>query len=316
MLAIDVDREAAGRYGIPVGDILDLVESLGTRQVGEVVQGQRRFDLILRWSDDVRSSATEMGKALIYTESGTRVPLSAVAKIELIEGPSTIQREWAKRRIILQANVRGRDVGSFVADVRTMLKEEIVLPEGYYTTLGGQFENLERAQTRLLIVVPMALILIFSLLYLTYGRAADALRVFTGVPFGAVGGIAALWLRDMPFSISAGVGFIALSGVAVLGDMVLVSRVMQLLERGREPMIAIREAAESRLRPVLMTSMVAALGFAPMALNTGVGAEVQKPLATVVIGGMITATIATLVVLPVLYAAFGARLPPARAKGG
>jgi cobalt-zinc-cadmium resistance protein CzcA len=216
--------------------------------------------------------------------------------------------KWAKRRVVIQANVRGRDVGSFVGDVRRVLGD-INLPEGYYTTLGGQFENLERAQTRLLFVVPIALLLVFSLLYLTYGRAADALRVFTGVPFGAVGGIVALWARDMPFSISAGVGFIALSGVAVLGDMVLVSYVMQLVKRGRAPLAAIREAAETRLRPVLMTAMVAAFGFIPMAFNTGVGAEVQRPLATVVVGGMITSTIATLLVLPVLYAVFGARLP-------
>jgi len=200
-------------------------------------------------------------------------------------------------------------VGSFVDDVLRVLRNDVDLPDGYYTTLGGQFENFEHAQKRLLIVVPIALLLIFSLLYLTYGRAADALRVFTGVPFGAVGGIVALWMRDMPFSISAGVGFVALSGVAVLGDMVLVSYIMQLLKRGRAPLAAIREAAETRLRPVLMTSLVAAFGFIPMAFNTGVGAEVQRPLATVVVGGMITSTIATLLVLPVLYAVFGARLP-------
>jgi cobalt-zinc-cadmium resistance protein CzcA len=232
--------------------------------------------------------------------------LSSVAKVELVEGPSTIQREWAKRRVIIQTNVRGRDVGSFVGDVRHALAD-IDLGEGYYTKLGGQFEHLERAQQRLLFVVPMALLLVFSLLYLTYGRAADALRVFTGVPFGAVGGIVALWLRDMPFSISAGVGFIALSGVAVLGDMVLVSHVRHLLEQERSPLVAIREAAETRLRPVLMTALVAAFGFLPMAFSTGVGAEVQKPLATVVLGGMITSTFATLLVLPVLYALFASR---------
>jgi len=308
MLTIDVDRQAAGRYGIPVGEILSVVESLGTRKVGQVIDGQRRFDLVLRLGDDARSSAARIGQVLIHTEGGAQLPLSSVANIQVAEAPSTIQREWAKRRVVIQANVRGRDVGSFVADVRRGL-DGIELPEGYYTTLGGQFENLERAQTRLLFVVPIALLLIFSLLYLTYGRAADALRVFTGVPFGAVGGIVALWVRDMPFSISAGVGFIALSGVAVLGDMVLVSYVMQLLERGRAPLDAIREAAETRLRPVLMTAMVAAFGFIPMAFNTGVGAEVQRPLATVVVGGMITSTIATLLVLPVLYAVFGARLP-------
>lgn len=308
MLTIDVDRQAAGRYGIPVGEILEVVESLGARKLGQVIDNQRRFDLVLRLGDDARSSAERIGQVLIRTEAGAQVPLSSVARVGAIEGPSTIQREWARRRVVIQANVRGRDVGSFVGDIRRVLRE-IELPEGYYTTLGGQFENLERAQKRLMFVVPIALLLVFSLLYLTYQRAADALRVFTGVPFGAVGGIVALWLRDMPFSISAGVGFIALSGVAVLGDMVLVSYVMQLLKRGQPPLEAIREAAETRLRPVLMTAMVAAFGFIPMAFNTGVGAEVQRPLATVVVGGMVTSTIATLLVLPVLYAVFGARLP-------
>ena len=308
MLTIDVDRQAAGRYGIPAGEILEVVESLGTRKVGQVIDGQRRFDLVLRLGEDARSSAERISQVLIHTEGGAQVPLSSVANIQVVEGPSTIQREWAKRRVVIQANVRVRDVGSFVADVRRAL-DDVELPDGYYTTLGGQFENLERARNRLMFVVPIALLLIISLLYLTYGRMADALRVFTGVPFGAVGGIVALWIREMPFSISAGVGFIALSGVAVLGDMVLVSYVMQLLRRGRAPLDAIREAAETRLRPVLMTAMVAAFGFIPMAFNTGVGAEVQRPLATVVVGGMITSTIATLLVLPVLYAVFGARLP-------
>jgi len=308
MLTIDVDQQAAGRYGIPVGEILEVVESLGNRKVGQVALGQRRFDLVLRLSDDASSSAERIRQVLIRTTAGAQVPLASVATIELVEGPATIQREWAQRRVIIQANVRGRDVGSFVADVRSAL-DKVDLPEGYYAALGGQFENFERAQKRLYFVVPIALLLVFSLLYLSYGRAADALRVFTGVPFGAVGGIALLWLRDMPFSISAGVGFIALSGVAVLGDMVLVSSVMQLLQQGRAPLVAIREAAETRLRPVLMTALVAAFGFIPMAFNTGVGAEVQRPLATVVVGGVLTSTLATLLVLPVLYALFGARLP-------
>ncbi|MBK8481688.1 MAG: efflux RND transporter permease subunit [Proteobacteria bacterium] len=309
MLTIDVDRQAAGRYGIPVGTILEVLESLATRKVGQVIDGQRRFDLVLRLGDDARSSAEAIGQVLLRSAAGAQVPLSALAHLRVVEGPSTIQRDWAKRRVVIQANVRGNDVGSFVGEVRRVLAQ-VKLPEGYYTTLGGQFENLERAQTRLLFVVPIALLLILSLLYLTYGRAADALRVFTGVPFGAVGGVVALWLRDLPFSISAGVGFIALSGVAVLGDMVLVSYVRQLLKRGRAPLAAIREAAETRLRPVLMTAMVAAFGFIPMAFNTGVGAEVQRPLATVVIGGMITATIATLLVLPVLYASLATTPPP------
>lgn len=305
-LAIDVDREAAGRYGIPVAEILEFIESLGTRKVGEVIQGQRRFDLVLRLSPEVRTSADAIGNILMRTEAGAQVPLSRVADIRIVDGPSTIHREWAQRRIVVQANVRGRDVGSFIRDLRESLDSNLTLPDGYYTELGGQFENMERARERLVVVVPIALMLVFSLLYLTYGRFSNAIRIFTGVPFGAVGGVAALWLTGIPFSISAGVGFIALSGVAVLGDMVLVSRVMQLLDRGQPLMVAIREAAQTRLRPVLMTGMVAALGFVPMALNTGVGAEIQKPLAVVVIGGMVTSTIATMFVLPLLYAVFGA----------
>ncbi len=306
MLTIALDREAAGRYGVGVDEILGVIESFGTRKVGQVIEGQRRFDLVLTLDEDTRRSAERIRRVLVRARSGAQVPLGALAKIELAEGPSTVQREWARRRVIVQANVRGRDVGSFIEELRRTLRA-IDLPEGYTTTLGGQFENLERAQRRLLFVVPTALLLIFTLLYLTYGRVADALRVFTGVPFGAVGGIVALWLRDMPFSISAGVGFIALSGVAVLGDMVLVSTVKQLMARGRPLLDAIREAATTRLRPVLMTSLVAAFGFIPMAVNTGVGAEVQRPLATVVVGGMITSTVATLLVLPVLYAVMGKR---------
>ncbi len=306
MLSIEIDRQAAGRYGVPVGEILEVIESLGTRKLGEVIDGQRRFDLVLRLGDDVHHSAERIGQVLIRTASGAQVPLFAVADIEITEGPASIQREWAKRRVIVQANVRGRDVGSFVTDVREVLSE-LDLPEGYFTNVGGQFENLEHAQQRLLIVVPIGLLLIFSLLYLTYGRTIDALRVFTGVPFGAVGGVVALWIRGMPLSISAGVGFIALSGVAVLGDMVLVSSVSQLRARGIAPAQAIEQAAQTRLRPVLMTALVAAFGFIPMAFNTGVGAEVQRPLATVVVGGMVTSTLATLLVLPVLYVSFTGR---------
>ena len=309
LLQVEVDRAAAGRYGIAVGDVLSVVESLGTRRVGEVVQGQRRFDLVLRLDDDARASKEAMERMLIATSDGARVPLSSVASLHVVEGPSTIQREWAKRRVVVQTNVNGRDVGTFVADLRRVLRDDVDLPDGYYVTLGGQFENMERAKDRLLVVVPIALLLVLALLYLTYGRMSDALRVFTGVPFGAVGGVAALWLREMPFSVSAAVGFIALSGVAVLGDIVLVSRIRQLQARGKSVVESVREAAVSRVRPVLMTSLVAGFGFIPMALNTGVGAEVQRPLATVVVGGITTATIATLFVLPVLYAIFAQRTP-------
>lgn len=310
ILQIEVNREAIARYGIAAEEILEVVAALGARKVGEVVEGQRRFDLAMRLDDRYRHDARQIGRILIRAPGGERVPLAQLADIQVVEGPSTITREWARRRIVVQSNVRGRDMGSFVVDVQRGIAAHVDLPEGYYVQLGGQFENFERARARLAIVVPVALLLIFGLLYITYRRVLDALRVFTGVPFAAIGGVFALWLRDMPFTISAGVGFVALSGVAVLGDMVLVSRVRQLLARGHETLDAIRLAAETRMRPVLMTGLVAALGFVPMALNTGVGAEVQRPLATVVIGGMVTSTVATLVVLPVLYAILGARVPP------
>jgi len=310
MVTMAVNRDKAGRHGVPVGEILAYIDSLGTRKLGQVIEGQRRFDLVLKWDEPWRTSAVAIGQIPFVSASGKQIPLGELVDIQMEEGPSSIQREWAQRRILVQANVRQRDMGSFVADVRRVLREEVALPEGYTTQIGGQFENMERAQKRLMMVVPLALLLVFVLLYLTYGRISSVLRIFTGIPFGAVGGVAALWLTGTPFSISAGVGFIALSGVSVLGDMVLVSRVIQLQKQGLLLWVAVKEAARTRMRPVLMTGMVAALGFVPMALNTGIGAEIQKPLALVVIGGMITATIATLVVLPLLYVEFNRRSKP------
>ena len=313
ILRIEVDRGAIARYGIPADEVLALVESLGGRRVGEVVEGQMRFDLVLRLDDRFREDPRRIERLPITAPGGQRVPLGQVADISVVEGSSTINREWARRRITIQANVRGRDVGSFVADVRDAVAAGVELPPGYYVRFGGQFEHLVRARERLMIVVPLALLLIFSLLYLTFGRVRYALLVFTGVPFAAVGGVVTLWLLDMPFSISAGVGFVAVSGVSVLGQLVLVSRATQLMAVGRSLAEATREAAETRLRPVLMTGLVAVLGFVPMALNTGVGAEVQRPLAVVVIGGIATSMLATLVVLPALFAAFGA--PRSRGDG-
>ena len=304
ILRIEVDREAVAHFGIPVQDVLELVESLGTRRVGEVVEEQMRFALVLTLDDRFRNDPLRLERLLVTAPDGQRVPLGKLAHINVVEEPSTINREWARRRIAIQVNIRDRDVGSFVADLKAAIAK-VELAPGYYVRYGGQFEHLERAQKRLMIVVPIALLLVFTLLYLTFGRARDALLVFTGVPFAAVGGIAALWWLEMPFSISAGVGFIAVSGVSVLGQLVLVSRARQLLAAGRALAEATREAAETRLRPVLMTGLVAATGFVPMAFNTGVGAEVQRPLAVVVIGGVITSMIATLIVLPVLYSAFG-----------
>jgi cobalt-zinc-cadmium resistance protein CzcA len=301
VLSIDVDREAIGRHGIPVKDVLAVVEALGTREVGMLQEGEMRFAIALRIDDRWRTDAESVGRILVTAANGDRIPLARLAAITTVEGPSSIQREWGKRRIVVQANVRGRDISSFVEELERALDERLELPPGYYTRIGGQFEHLQQARQRLLVVVPVALTLVFVLLYFTYHRVIDAVRVFTGVPFAAVGGVVALWLRDMPFSISAAVGFIALSGVSVLGDMVLVSAVRQRLAEGESLHAAVSAAAEDRLRPVLMTALVASLGFLPMALNTGFGAEVQRPLATVVIGGVISSTVLTLLVLPVLY---------------
>lgn len=307
VLAIEVDRDAIGRYGIPARDVLEVVEALGTREVGVMQDGEMRVAIALRIDDRLRTDAQSVGRILVTAANGDRIPLARLAKIDTVEGPSSIQREWGKRRIVVQANVRGRDIAGFVDELQRALDERVELPAGYYVRIGGQFEHLEQARRRLMVVVPVALLLIFVLLYFTYHRVLDALRVFTGVPFAAVGGVVALWVRDMPFSISAAVGFIALSGVSVLGDMVLVSAVRQHIAAGKPMQQAISAAADERLRPVLMTALVASLGFVPMALNTGFGAEVQRPLATVVIGGVISSTLLTLVVLPVLYGLFARR---------
>jgi cobalt-zinc-cadmium resistance protein CzcA len=305
VLQIKLKQEELARHGVPAKVVSDVIESIGGKRLGEVIEGQLRFPLVARMPDDKRSGAEAIGAILIPTASGERLPLSRLADIRMVEGPATIEREWGQRRIAVSANVRGRDIGSFVTEAQQQLKEKLKLPPGrYFYEIGGQFEHLQRARTRLMIVVPLAALLIFGLLYATYQNFIDALRVFTGVPFGWVGGIFALWLRDMPFSISAAIGFIALSGVAVLDDMILVSYVRQLRKKGMPLDEAVTEAATKRLRPVLMTTLVASLGFLPMAFSTGMGAEVQRPLATVVIGGVIGAMVMSLLVLRVLYVVF------------
>jgi len=309
VLEVTVDRAAIARYGVPARDVLDVVAAVGAWTVGEVREGERRFDLALRLASEYRDDPAKLATVLVSAPGGERIPLGRLTTIRETSGPTTIQREWGKRRLVVQANVRSRDLGGFVDTLRSALEEKVALPAGYFIRFGGQFEHLERAQARLLLVVPVALALIFGLLYVTYQRVLDAVRIFADVPFAMVGGVLALLVRGLPFSISAAVGFVALSGVSVLGDMVLVSRVRQLLERGKPLAEAIHEAALSRLRPVLMTAAVAAIGFLPMALNTGVGAEVQRPLATVVIGGIVSSTLLTLLVSPVLYAVLGAGQP-------
>lgn len=314
VLKIQVDQEAIARYGVPARSVLDVIESIGGQEVGEVVEGELRFPLAVRLPARLRSGPEAVGSILIATPSGERLPLSRLARITEVEGPSTITREWGQRRTTIQANVRGRDVGSFVREAKEAIAQEVELPAGRYRLeWGGQFENLSRAQTRLAIVVPVALGLIFLLLYMSFGSVRLAFLVFTAVPLAVTGGVAALWLRGMPFSISAGVGFIALSGVAVLNGLVMVTFIRQLRRSGMEVDEAVVSGSLTRLRPVLMTALVAALGFVPMAIATGMGAEVQRPLATVVIGGVLSSTLLTLLVLPCLYRWFE---PPSDAVSG
>ena len=307
LLQIRINQDQIARYGVPASTIMNLVRALGTHNVGEVYEGQLRFPLIIRLPEKARADPEAISQILVGTPSGERIPLSRLASIEKVTGPNTIKRDWYQRRITIESNVRGRDLGSFVAEAQRVVAAKVQLPPGRYRVeWGGQFENLQRARTRLMIVVPIALLMILSLLYMTYRNWIDSLRVFTGVPFAWIGGILALWIRDMPFSISAAVGFIALSGVAVLDDMLLVSTIRQLRRRGRSLDEAVEEAAMTRLRPILMTTLVASLGFVPMAFSTGMGAEVQRPLATVVIGGVCSAMVMSLLVLRVLYVVFNA----------
>jgi cobalt-zinc-cadmium resistance protein CzcA len=305
-LQVRIKQDEIARYGMSARSVLDLVQALGGTPAGEVHEGQLRFPLAVWLPDRLRASPEAVGRLLLMAPSGERLPLSRLADITVVEGPAKIMREAGQRRIVVQCNVRGRDLGSFVAEAQRRVAERVPLPAGrYHREWGGQFENLERARLRLEIVVPLALGLIFALLYLTYHRFSDVLLVFSAIPLACVGGVLALWVRGLPFSISAGVGFIALSGVSVLNSMVLVTFIRHLLDKGVLLHRAVEEAALTRLRPVLMTALVASLGFLPMALSTGVGAEVQRPLATVVIGGVISSTLLTLLVLPVLYDLFG-----------
>ncbi|GJM25622.1 MAG: resistance-nodulation-cell division divalent metal cation efflux transporter CzcA [Phycisphaerae bacterium] len=301
LLEVRVKQDQLARYGIAAADVLDFVASIGNVKVGEIRQDQVRFSLTVRLADIYRRDPERVGKLLIPTAKGDRLPLYRLAELRIVDGPSSINREWSKRRLTVQCNARGRDIGSLAKEVEERIATDVELPTGYFVRFGGQFEHLERAGKRLMLVVPLGLLLIFLLLYFTYGRITDVLRIFATLPLSAIGGIVALHLRDMPFSVSAGIGFVAMSGVSVLGDMVFVSFLRGLLEKGRPLSNAIREAALARVRPVLMTGLVASLGFVPMALNTGVGAEVQRPLATVVIGCVVTSTMLTLLALPVFY---------------
>ena len=305
VLAVTPKRDMLARYSINMSGVQDAVATAtGGRAAGQVFESDRRFDVVVRLPEELRTNVDALGSLPIPIGGNGAagfVPLGQFADIELSVGPNQISRENGKRRAVITANVRGRDLGSFIAELRTKIDAEVTLPEGYYVEYGGTFEQLQSAATRLQIVVPLALLLIFGLLFTLFGSAKDAATVFSGVPLALTGGVAALALRDIPMSISAGVGFIALSGVAVLNGVVMLSFIKDLRERGMDLDAAIREGALTRLRPVLMTALVASLGFVPMALNVGAGSEVQRPLASVVIGGIISSTILTLIVLPALY---------------
>jgi cobalt-zinc-cadmium resistance protein CzcA len=307
VLEIRVDQAALARHGVPAAHVMELVEAIGGIRVGEIREDQRRFDLMVRLPERYRSDPETVGRILLPAASGERIPLEQLADVRQIEGPSTITREWQRRRIVVQCNVRGRDVGGFVEEVRDRIGREVSFPAGYFVTFAGQFEHLERARLRLYLVVPLALALILFLLYTSTGSVRDALLIFTAAPFATVGGVLALAVRGMPFTVSAGIGFVAVSGVAMLAGLVLVSTIRRMTDAGAPLGEAIEESAIVRLRPVLMTTLVASLGFVPMALNTGVGAEVQRPLATVVVGGVLSANVLTLLVLPALYRLFGRR---------
>lgn len=309
-LSIEADRDAIARYGINVQDVNNIVQSIIAGQpAGIVYEGEQRFDMIVRLTEGSAQDIESIKKLLVSAppvvagSTGALIPLSALAKISVEEGPAQISREDRRRRIVVELNVRGRDIGTFVKDAQAEIDKDVKLPEGYYITWGGQFENLQRATLMLSIVVPIALLLIFILLFMTFGSVSEALLIYTGIPFAVVGGVFALAIRGMPFSISAGVGFIALSGVAVLNGVVMVSYINSLKEH-MDTEAAVFEGALTRLRPVLMTALVASLGFFPMAFSSSAGAEVQRPLATVVIGGLITSSILTLLLLPNLYVWF------------
>ena len=303
---VEYDRTRLAGYGLQVADVNDVLSTAFAGKVaGQVFENERRFDLVVRLDSTHRRSIEDVGNLVIPTPSGNQIPLAQVARIYYDLGPAQISRESSRRRIVVGFNVEGRDVQSVVSDIQDRLDRDVKLPTGYYFTYGGQFENLQKATSRLLIAVPAALLLIFALLYFTFHSLRQALLIFTAIPMSAIGGVFALLLRGMPFSISAGVGFIALFGVAVLNGIVLIGTFNQLEKEGMtDALERVMAGAQERLRPVLMTATVASLGFLPMALSTGAGAEVQKPLATVVIGGLVTATFLTLFVLPQLYLIF------------
>jgi cobalt-zinc-cadmium resistance protein CzcA len=302
MLSVIPKRLALARYGLTVAELQDTVATaIGGENAGLIFEGDRRFNIVVRLPEIIRRDVNKLSELPIALAAGGYVPLSEVATLDIAPAPNQISRENGKRRIVVTANVRGKDLGSFVKEVKAKINTDVEIPAGYWLEFGGTFEQLESASKRLSIVLPLTLALIFALLIMAFSSVKDALIIFTGIPLALTGGVISLWLRDMPLSISAGVGFIALSGVAVLNGLVMLAFIRQLCKERTELISAIVDGAMIRLRPVLMTALVAGLGFVPMALNMGTGAEVQRPLATVVIGGIISSTLLTLLVLPLLY---------------
>lgn len=306
-LQVKVNQDQIARYGIMASDVLDLVEMAGSRHVGDIYDEQRRFPLVVRLPDKQRTDVEALANTLIPAESGQYLPLKYLADIEETEGYSTINREWGRRLIKVQCNVRDRDIASFVQEAQSRIKNEMKLPEGYVVEWGGQFEHLHRSKIRFIIVVPVTLFLIFFMLYFSMKKMVDVLIIYTGIPLAFIGGVFALLIKGLPFSISAAIGFIALSGIAVLNGQILVSGIRNLIKKGCKIEEAVITSAGQRLMPVIATAITDAVGFIPMAISTGVGAEVQCPLAAVVIGGVITSTFLTLFILPILYLTLGKR---------
>jgi cobalt-zinc-cadmium resistance protein CzcA len=298
---VSVRRDALARYGINAREVLDAVACVGGKVVGQVFEGQRRFPMQVRLAPEWRTDVEKLSQLKVEDASGRQIPISQLAEIKINDGPVEISRDSIRRRLLISCNVQGRDLGGFVAEAQRVVDQSVELPPNYILHWGGQFANLREATERLAIAVPVALLLIFSLLYVTFNSASLALLIYLNVPIAATGGILALWARGMPFSISAGVGFIALFGIAVMNGVVLIEHIRHLRHQNLSPFDAVVQGALDRLRPVFMTATCGALGFIPMAISSSSGAEVQRPLATVVIGGLITSTVLTLLVLPSIY---------------
>ena len=302
-LQVDIKPEVIAKYGINAEDINMLIETaIAGQVVSEIIEGNRRTSVLLRYAKEERTSLDDIQGLLVTTPRGAKVPLHVLAKIHEVDGPVEIARESARRQVVIQANVEGRDVVSFVEDIRQRIEENVQFPSGYYVTFGGQFENQQRAADRLSMVVPVAIVLIYLMLFVTFGSLRQAGLIILNIPFAMIGGVVSLYLSGLYLSVPASVGFITLFGVAVLNGVVMVSFFNQLRESGRTVLEAVKEGAERRLRPVLMTALIASLGLIPLLFATGPGSELQQPLAVVVIGGLFTSTLLTLILLPTLYA--------------